>query len=119
MRYDTDIKDLTDSVVKSIDIDDSDQRVLITLEDGRSFVIEHHQDCCESVWIDSGEQDMLKLQNKKIVEANVEYDEHSTCSESGTVTLFKFRTDEDTVVLKWIGESNGYYSETADIYEIT
>jgi uncharacterized protein (TIGR02996 family) len=37
---------------------------------------------------------------------------------TSTTTAFIFKTDADTVVSKWIGESNGYYSESVQLEEV-
>lgn len=39
--------------------------------------------------------------------------------ESSTTTVHTFKTGEETVVVRWIGSSNGYYSESVDLADLT
>lgn len=76
----------------------------------------HEQDCCESVSIADITGDLNDLIGEMIMEA-----EESTkvatgdeCCESGTWTFYRFGTRKGSVVIRWLGESNGYYSESVD-----
>ena len=84
--------------------------------DGTKYRMNHYQDCCESVYIEDVCGDVEDLLNSKILVAeevkgaNIppkkEYDE------SYTWTFYKLATVEGTVVIRWYGVSNGYYSES-------
>ena len=106
--------DLLNSVVTNIDLDND--RVRIELENGSAFIMEHDQECCESVYITDGKNEMRELVGYKIVDATCEVSEGESEYGSATKTDFTFKTDEKTVVLRWFGESNGYYSESVDFY---
>ena len=78
------------------------------------FVFFHAQDCCESVSIEDvcgdledlvGEPLLLAEEVSGATEPDVEH------SESYTYTFYKFATRKGYVDVRWLGESNGYYSE--------
>ena len=81
------------------------------------YVFFHHQDCCESVYIESVVGDINDLVNTPILIAEessgdtpadhvFEYE-----PESYTWTFYKFATRKGYVDLRWLGQSNGWYSE--------
>lgn len=79
----------------------------------------HVQDCCESVMIHSVEGEFSNLLNCPLI--LVDEDAHSNSldseaeGESWTWTIYTFKTEKGTVVVKWIGNSNGYYSESVNM----
>lgn len=98
-------------VLSSIDIDTKENQILLTTKSGRIFKFYHEQDCCESVTINGlVVGDIQKLVGGVIQEITKE--------ESTTDTTLTFKIDEHTVISNWIGESNGYYSESVDFQEI-
>ena len=109
--------------------------------DVRGFRFYHNQDCCESVNIISIEGDLMALIGEQIIEATQDSDEAThdwdisskSCwpnswgprpawvsgfFESATRTMLSFRTKHGLVKIVWLGESNGYYSESVDMEEI-
>lgn len=80
---------------------------------GRTFHMTHIQDCCEDVHIDDICGDLEDLVGTPVLSATEEYQ-----YEDSTWTFYRITTFNGTVVIRWFGESNGYYSETADFYEI-
>ena len=116
---------LTGVVVNYIDADEKGDVIMLTTASGRKFMIHHEQDCCEVVKIQDTEGDWHSLIGKVIVDVSeeVSHDDISTeweyCDESWTKTALTFRVDDATVISRWIGTSNGYYSERVDIAEIT
>ena len=91
------------------------------LLDGRKFVMQHDQDCCESVYIESivGDLDDLLFSPILMAEEATSTDNPLPDSdESYTWTFYKFATIKGYVDIRWYGSSNGYYSETASIREV-
>jgi len=78
------------------------------------FVFFHAQDCCESVDINDIVGDLDDLVGEPLLIAEevsgaTEPDEEHY--ESYTYTFYKFATRRGYVDVRWLGESNGYYSE--------
>ena len=111
---------LVGEVLDAVDIDREENQILLTARSGRKFLVYHEQDCCEKVQIVGQDGGFDKLIGKPIVEARdfaVDTSEEAIDS-SQTTTALVFRVDDQTVVSRWIGDSNGYYSESVDIAEL-
>ena len=84
-----------------------------------TLVMEHLNDCCESVTIEDFEGDPEDLVGQVLLEAEEVVDgtgkrhrgKDPKHSESLTWTFYKFRTTKGDLWVRWLGESNGYYSE--------
>lgn len=116
---------LAGEVLTNIDISadaGDDHRIMLTTQTGRQIVIEHDQDCCEYVKIESVVGDPQSLIGKAIVRVNVDErpqgDPKPEYADSWTWTIIELGVTGETVLLRWIGESNGYYSESVDFKEI-
>ena len=88
---------------------------------GERFMFAHQQDCCESVSIEDICGDLQDLVGEPLLRAEeseglspVEFDE--TEHESVTWTFYRFATRKGYVDVRWLGESNGYYSERVDLF---
>jgi len=115
-----DFNELVGEVLEAIDIDTEEDQILLTTQSGRQFLIHHYQDCCEKVVIVGQDGSFHRLIGKPIVEAReiaIDTTGHDD-SESQTTTTLVFRVDNETVISRWVGDSNGYYSESVDISEI-
>ena len=82
------------------------------------FVFFHHQDCCERVDINDIVGDLQDLVGEPLLIAEevsgaTEPDEEHY--ESYTYTFYKFATRKGYVDVRWLGESNGYYSESVSL----
>ena len=91
-----------------------------TSTDGRQFLMWHDQDCCERVEIVDIEGDPDDLIGAPIIVAEeVSSDDYqgfdglpTPTDRSHTWTFYRFATRKGWVVLRWLGQSNGYYSES-------
>ena len=111
---------LVGEVLDAVDIDREKDQILLTTRSGRNFLVYHKQNCCETVAISGQDGSFDKLIGKPIVEARditVDTSEEAAGS-SQTTTILVFRVDDQTVISRWIGDSNGYYSESVDIEEL-
>lgn len=90
---------------------------------GKGFRFYHSQDCCESVNIDDIVGDLTDLVGSPIVEAVEVSTEDEPAPEnaddSHTWTFYRFSTVKGTVTVKWLGTSNGYYSESVDCERVS
>lgn len=91
---------------------------------GRTLNMEHIQDCCEGVYIESIVGDLEDLVGEPILvaEESISHDtpvgfEHKYEPDSQTWTFYKLATRKGYVDIRWLGESNGYYSEGVDLIE--
>lgn len=95
----------------------SDQIEFVTT-DGRVFCMSHYQDCCESVEVEEIVGDIQALVGEPILAAYETSHEDDTYWGSATWTFYTLATNKTTVVPRWLGESNGYYSEAVDFEEV-
>ena len=91
-----------------------DDTMVFHAVDGSHFTFYHSQDCCESVQIEDIAGDVADLIGSPLLMAeavdNLE-EPPSEEYESCTWTFYKFRTAKGDVTVRWLGVSNGYYSE--------
>ncbi|MGE0278305.1 MAG: hypothetical protein AB7R40_23160 [Nitrospiraceae bacterium] len=92
-------------------------RVTFITEAGDVFVQRHFQDCCESVSVEEVIGEIGDIINQEILEAYESTDVHENGWGTGTWTFYTIRTNRGTLVIRWLGESNGYYSEAVDFYK--
>lgn len=95
-------------------------RIEFEADNGDEFALYHSQDCCESVVVESVAGDLADLVGVPILEAyesssgdrpdDVPMPEYGIDSE--TWTFYRLVTIKGSVVIRWHGESNGYYSES-------
>ena len=91
--------------------------------DTERYVFTHDQDCCESVDINDVVGDLQDLVGEPLLmaeevsgETPVDFNEAEY--ESVTWTFYKFATRRGYVDVRWLGESNGYYSEGVDLHYV-
>lgn len=113
------IFDLVNKTFKSV-IVKSDE--LIFIGDCGTFRFYHDQDCCENVRIFDIVGDLEDLEGSPILLAEEVTGEtpsdwvEDDYTESYTWTFYKFATRKGYVDVRWLGESNGYYSESVQLH---
>ena len=107
------IEDMVGKVFTSIRNEDTE---LVFENATERFVFFHQQDCCEHVSIEDVCGDLQDLVGEPLLlaeevsgETPVDFNERDY--ESVTWTFYKFATRRGYVDVRWLGESNGYYSE--------
>lgn len=75
----------------------------------------HEQDCCEDVYLESINGDLSELEGAVLYsfEEATNFDENTDMS--GTWTFYKIKSSKGYIDIRWYGESNGYYSEEAQV----
>ena len=100
-------------------VKETGEEMLFVCTDGDAFRAYHMQDCCESVAIHDITGEIQSLIGSPIVEATEDVtsedwpnDVPTEYCESFTWTTHCFRTEAgNEVIVRWLGESNGYYGE--------
>ena len=118
------IQNLIGQTISTIDgMARGNDKIYITLTNGSKFLMYHAQDCCESVQLEDVCGDVEDLIGSPIVRA-----EESSSGDGQppkgadpgcfTWTFYIIGTSRGTVTLRWLGTSNGYYSEEVNFIEI-
>lgn len=106
--------------MSSVDGERGDDRMTFVSTCGRKFTFLHHQDCCEYVAIEDVCGDIADLVGSPIVEAEEisNTDAPEVAGEASyTWTFYRFATAKGSVTVRWLGSSNGYYSEGVSFEE--
>lgn len=115
----TEFSELLGKALIAIEGGVGDDVVRFVCADGSAYRQYHSQDCCENVEVNEIYGDFSDLLGSPILLAEeVTYGDEpapndgATGSESYTWTFYKLRTLNGDVTIRWLGESNGYYSES-------
>lgn len=117
-------KDLMGHTIIEITGKKGDDRMTLKTGDGKEYVMYHSQDCCESVAIEDIVGDLDDLLGEQLLEAeevsgNTDPEGYKVPEyrDSFTWTFYKLGTRKGAVTVRWLGESNGYYSESVTFCE--
>jgi hypothetical protein len=91
-----------------------DGEIQFVTTEGEKFYMYHQQDCCESVLVEDICGDMDDLVGSPIVQADEETNRDESLDYSMTWTFYRLATAKGQVVIRWLGTSNGFYSESVD-----
>lgn len=116
---------LVGKTLASISGNAGDDEMMFTTTDGEKYRMFHYQDCCEYVRIEDIDGDLSDLIGVPILVAEEVTNEDESpfaddcCPpESFTWTFYKFATVKGYVTIRWLGTSNGYYSESVDFERV-
>lgn len=115
----TDVETLKGKVL--LKIDKSDEEIYFHTMDNEVYKMYHDQDCCESVYVEDVEGDLEDLIGSPITMAEAtssETDRENDWGGSSTWTFYRFATNKGYVTIRWLGESNGYYSERVSFIKV-
>ena len=110
-------KHFSKGIKKVVGLTPETEEVYFYCKDGTVILMYHSQDCCEYVRL--YEDDCL-INHTDIftdcdwcqIEETIREDENAV--ESATWTYYNFKTNKGYDNMRWLGESNGYYSESVD-----
>lgn len=97
------------------------EEMIVTMSNGNVFCFYHSQNCCETVGIaqvDGDVDDLLELPLALAEEVTGDTPSDYTFDykpESFTWTFYRFATTKGYVNVRWLGTSNGYYSESVTV----
>lgn len=103
----------------------SDTEITFLTIQGKKYKMSHQQDCCESVYVEDITGDLNDILDHPILLAEevsevAEVGKHGLeYVDSGTWTFYKLATVKANATIRWLGMSNGYYSEAVDFEEIS
>lgn len=103
------------ATIAVIDGELGNEEMVFCAVDGRRFRFVYYQDCCASCRVEDICGDLDDLIGSPIVLAEEvsNYDAPAPeNADSYTWTFYRFGTAKGTVTVRWLGESNGYYSES-------
>lgn len=106
------IKDLIGLTPVEVRKADDYSSMTFYFEGGKVFEFWHIQDCCETVEIESIVGDLSDLVGAPLLMAEEVTKQEEVGQGSSTWTFYKFATKKGYVDVRWLGESNGYYSES-------
>lgn len=122
------ITELVGKVITKVDgLEEGSEYVTFHTQCGKLYQLYHEQDCCECVDLQDFEGDEEDIVGGIVVSAEErtnEGDEEfsnkpSAHCESFTWTFYDIQTTKGSLWLRWLGESNGHYSEDVYFREIT
>jgi hypothetical protein len=113
------LKGKTITSIQGSNSDDSD--TIITTSDGSIYTLTHIQDCCENVRVYGSVGNIDDVLNEEVIAAedtnpmdNPNAPDYKYY-ESATWSQFRIVTNKGSFEIWWLGESNGYYSETVSV----
>ena len=114
------LSDIVGAVVEGVrGLNEGSDEVFIDTDRG-TLKFYHEQDCCEAVWLQDLEydNDLIGATVLTAEEVSGEIPEQSKedyWDDSQTWTFYKIETTKGGIWMRWLGESNGYYSESVDL----
>ncbi|MAF06142.1 hypothetical protein [Herbaspirillum sp.] len=112
------IEELKGFTLNKVENVDNGEELHFHRDDGKKVIMYHDQDCCESVTLEDIDGELDYLVGSPILEAEEAWRDASDqagLGDSETWTYYKLGTAKGSVSLRWVGSSNGYYSESVDI----
>ncbi len=115
-------EELLGKTLSGVEVSPDKDTVDFVGEDGQRWQLYHSQDCCETVEVAEVIGDLGDLVGAPILLAeeaeSVKGEPPPEYPDSWTWTFYKLSTIRGSVTLRWLGESNGYYSEGVDFRRV-
>lgn len=86
----------------------------------RKYIMQHYQHCCESVYIEDicGYWEDIIGYPILVASESSNSSEPPVNAESFTWTFYDISTIKGTITLRWLGTSNGFYSESVSFQQL-
>jgi hypothetical protein len=97
------------------------EEIIFTTDTGDKYKMYHRQDCCESVYVETSLvicRIWLVIPFSSADESTGKMTSRMVTVNHHTWTFYRLATIRGSVVIRWYGSSNGYYSETVDIIKL-
>lgn len=110
MNIKVDFSELIGKTLKKITVENDHYKysnIIFECDDCSVYVMFHHEDCCERVYIEDIDGDIQDLIGEVILNAE------EILGESGDGylwTFYKIATNKNSITIRWYGEDEGYYS---------
>lgn len=121
MSKDVEFSNILGKTLVSVEGRKGDDSITFTANNGDKYVLYHGQDCCENVYVEDICGGWSDLIGSPILQAECNTSNENppdvklkNYQDSFTWTFYRIATMKGQVVIRWYGESNGYYSESVD-----
>jgi hypothetical protein len=108
------ITELLGATAIAVEVNDDADELTFVLNSGARITFFHEQDCCEDVAIVDICGDLSDLVGAPITLAEEAVKTSEDDERGQTWTFYRFAA-KGHVTVRWLGESNGYYSESVDM----
>lgn len=118
-------EDLVGKTLVEVVLEHNNEVMWFRCSDGSVYKMYHEQDCCESVYVEDITEGWSEVLNNNalVVDAYESYkvggSEEAGYYESQTWTFYRLITNKGYVIIRWLGTSNGYYSESVDFVQVS
>jgi hypothetical protein len=112
------LKEFEGKVLENVTYNKEDEILTFYFTNGDVYEMFHEQDCCESVYLEDGYDDLMFLIGQEILQAYVTSNSGDDDGGTYTYTYYNISTFLNSATLRWYGSSNGYYSEAVDIQKV-
>lgn len=121
--YNADVADLVGKTLVAV-TQNGRESIDFVADTGERWQMFHPQGCCESCDIEEVVGDYEDILGSPVLMAEVSTNSDAPkpseyTPDSFTWTFYKFATAKGYVTVRWYGESNGYYSETASFRKVS
>src|SRR5688572_2487483 len=118
VTMDAQISDMLGRVLTGVEgCEKGSEEITFATATGERWHMYHGQDCCETVQLEDVCGDWQDLIGHPLLiaeEVSSEGHPPPEYADSYTWTFYRLGTVKGVVTLRWLGESNGYYSESVD-----
>lgn len=104
--------ELLGHTLTGVTVDNTNDVITFVSSTGIKFILQHEQNCCETVVIESVTGNIVDLIGTPITMAVESSNSNDTDDGTETWTFYKLATAKGYVDIRWHGSSNGYYSES-------